>query len=363
MGRTLLSLIALLVCFCGCLCCGNLGGSDKTTTTLAAKDEMQCSQPYIRVGSSCCLDQNGNGICDTDETESTQAETQTTLGQETPSTIQGQAQTACSLDSDCTACASGCILHAELTSAPCPTPSVQCRCINENCVAQALPPTTTVASATTTLPSNQPTCFDGALNQGETIADCGGPCNSECIVTKLGGWQDFFGYKFRLKKADITEGNAKYTINIKTPDGREDERLVTTGESFVDHLRFKVIDYGEQNPRFYIKVNRADLQKVYAINPAATLLTIGGDACQGGLLWGTGSDSKLCTRRFSQYNITASRAESGVDLLVQKDGSAFTRYTLKGDNKLEFKGLVIGTMIDKEHYIVGGYTLLYMYTT
>jgi hypothetical protein len=30
-------------------------------------NEVTCNSPYIKVGTSCCLDQNSNGICDNDE--------------------------------------------------------------------------------------------------------------------------------------------------------------------------------------------------------------------------------------------------------------------------------------------------------
>jgi len=32
------------------------------------KDKVTCNSPYIKVGTSCCLDQNSNKICDSDET-------------------------------------------------------------------------------------------------------------------------------------------------------------------------------------------------------------------------------------------------------------------------------------------------------
>jgi len=31
------------------------------------QETVTCNPPYIKVGNSCCLDQNGNGICDKDE--------------------------------------------------------------------------------------------------------------------------------------------------------------------------------------------------------------------------------------------------------------------------------------------------------
>jgi len=32
-----------------------------------SQSEVICNSPYIKVGTSCCLDQNNNGICDNDE--------------------------------------------------------------------------------------------------------------------------------------------------------------------------------------------------------------------------------------------------------------------------------------------------------
>jgi hypothetical protein len=201
-------------------------------------------------------------------------------------------------------------------------------------------------------------------NQGEEYSDCGGPCTSECVVTTLGGsFKEYFGYKFRLKNSEITEGGgSKYYINIRTPDGNEDERLVTTGESFVDHLRFKIINYGESTPKVYIRVNRADMLMVSAISPDAVLLTVGGDSCEGAVIGSTTSDDDLCTRTYGDYTITGSRSENGIDLLVIKtsDGS-FTKQDLKAGEKMLFKSIMIGTIIDGKHYIVGGYTLLYVY--
>ena len=33
-------------------------------------NQTTCNQPYIKVGNECCLDQNSNNICDSDEAES-----------------------------------------------------------------------------------------------------------------------------------------------------------------------------------------------------------------------------------------------------------------------------------------------------
>jgi len=59
-----LAVLALVFLTSGCLCC-NVPSLDKLGSTKKAADA--CETPYIQVGSSCCLDENDNGICDADE--------------------------------------------------------------------------------------------------------------------------------------------------------------------------------------------------------------------------------------------------------------------------------------------------------
>ena len=40
-----------------------------------SSNEVTCNSPYIKVGNSCCLDQNSNNVCDNDETPA-QSQTQ-----------------------------------------------------------------------------------------------------------------------------------------------------------------------------------------------------------------------------------------------------------------------------------------------
>ncbi len=49
-------------------------------------ESIVCKTPYIRVGSSCCLDRNDNGLCDTDETTTTSSTT-TTMSTSTTTTM------------------------------------------------------------------------------------------------------------------------------------------------------------------------------------------------------------------------------------------------------------------------------------
>jgi len=47
--------------------CTNLAKNEINECNESSR-EMVCKKPYILVGTSCCLDQNDNSICDTDET-------------------------------------------------------------------------------------------------------------------------------------------------------------------------------------------------------------------------------------------------------------------------------------------------------
>jgi len=61
-----------------------------TALILGCISQPACEQPYMDIGGRCCLDSNGNGLCDEKEA------TSTTLGQTTPTT-----PGACSIDGDC----------------------------------------------------------------------------------------------------------------------------------------------------------------------------------------------------------------------------------------------------------------------
>ncbi|MCX6742050.1 MAG: PsbP-related protein [Candidatus Pacearchaeota archaeon] len=59
MKKQHLTLIAISLLIIGILF---IAGCNQTT------NQQTCNKPYILVGTSCCLDQNDNSICDTDET-------------------------------------------------------------------------------------------------------------------------------------------------------------------------------------------------------------------------------------------------------------------------------------------------------
>jgi hypothetical protein len=50
----------------------------KTTTTTTTTTRPLCSPPYLKVGGECCLDENSNGICDSDEITTTTTKATTT---------------------------------------------------------------------------------------------------------------------------------------------------------------------------------------------------------------------------------------------------------------------------------------------
>lgn len=102
-----LILLLGLVFMAGCLCNvpASLSPAASTTTT------EPCPQDNIMVGSSCCLDENANGICDSDEEETTTTLEETTTTMEptttTSTTVTTTTQTttsttiACSVNADC----------------------------------------------------------------------------------------------------------------------------------------------------------------------------------------------------------------------------------------------------------------------
>src|SRR3989344_8834757 len=55
----LFGLLVLIVLISGC---------GQTQTIQPKTQTSVCNSPYIQVGTSCCIDQNSNSICDNDET-------------------------------------------------------------------------------------------------------------------------------------------------------------------------------------------------------------------------------------------------------------------------------------------------------
>jgi hypothetical protein len=307
-GLVTLALVGLV---CGCVCTGgndfglgNITVGDATSDTL----ERYCTPPYILAGEDCCIDSDDNRVCDKDE----RAPEKPTTSTEPPTTTSEPPTTL-------------------------PDP-------------YALP-TYTVPTTTTLAPS----CADGARNQGEEFADCGGPCTGCPVFALGGGWLEHEGYQFRFDRKEGMGQSLKYYIEIKTPDGIDDTRPVSTGESFVDGLRFRVVNYGESTPRVYIRTNMEDLE---GLPSGAVLLTVGGQSCRQ-------KAEGMCQRRMGAYNILLiNRLENGARIeLTGPDGTP-RKTDLLGTAKTYSvdRGLVIGGFFDPAHFIQGGYALLYAYT-
>ena len=222
-------------------------------------------------------------------------------------------------------------------------------------VTSTYPPATLPISTSTTL--SVATCEDGIKNQGEEYADCGGPCNT-CELMELSGvWNEYFDsdYSFRFKERKGSGDNTQYWIGFKIPDGTEDETYLTRGESYIDHLRLKVVNYGEDKPTVAVKLNTKDL---YSIPSTASLMTIGGRGCSQG-----GTD--LCERNYNGYTIRLlNRLEGGARISIV--GPTW-EMPYKTEVKQGVKSyapdhlLVIGGFFDRSHFINGGYNLFYVY--
>lgn len=78
--------LAVVLFASGCLCCGgtNLGGL--TGGSSGDVTGQSCESPYIQVGDACCLDNNGNGVCDDEETTDTTLASDDTQATETTET-------------------------------------------------------------------------------------------------------------------------------------------------------------------------------------------------------------------------------------------------------------------------------------
>ena len=160
----MLSCVGVVVLLSGCL--NNLTGGES---------KIVCNKPYIRVGSSCCLDQNGNGICDKDESSSPQGESsQTTLA---PSTGGTPTTTIVSAGGAPTTVPSGTptTVPSGVTPTTIPSGATQTTLPDEE------PPTTVPESApTTTLGSGEPTTTTTVSEVTTTTAGLGGMGGIAC---------------------------------------------------------------------------------------------------------------------------------------------------------------------------------------
>lgn len=101
-------LVSAVLASSGCMCCGtDLSGmlNNGGVETPAGEGQTEaCESPYIQVGSECCLDYDGNGVCDSDEatgetageetvTTAAAEETATTLAEETTTLAEAEATT------------------------------------------------------------------------------------------------------------------------------------------------------------------------------------------------------------------------------------------------------------------------------
>ncbi len=149
----------------------------------------------------------------------------------------------------------------------------------------------------------------------------------------------------------------KYNLGIQSPDDGKFLWPVSTGEIYIDHLRLKVLNYGESQPKVVVRLNIEDASNM---PPQATLLTVGGPECKMG---GKG----FCEREFAGYKIRLKHRladEPGVKLQVREpDNIPYDVFVY--DGKLSFSpshGLAIGGFFDRSHIMTGGYALLYVYT-
>jgi len=64
--KAIVVLVGVLL-FSGCICCGGELPDFSELTGDTDDDGEDCPSPYIAYGTGCCLDANGNSVCDNDE--------------------------------------------------------------------------------------------------------------------------------------------------------------------------------------------------------------------------------------------------------------------------------------------------------
>jgi len=128
-------LITAVITSSGCMCCGTdltgilKNGGGETTTE---EDQTEaCESPYIQVGSECCLDDDGNGVCDSDETSDA-----TAAGEETDTTTATE-ETATTLEEETTTLAEAKATTTTAAAAGATTTTQRTNSIIYNCVKAA----------------------------------------------------------------------------------------------------------------------------------------------------------------------------------------------------------------------------------
>ncbi len=96
-------LVSAVLASSGCMCCGtDLSGVLNGGAQEAGEGRAEaCESPYMQVGSECCLDYDGNGVCDSDEAaaDETEGETETTDStEETATTLAEETMTLVEAD-------------------------------------------------------------------------------------------------------------------------------------------------------------------------------------------------------------------------------------------------------------------------
>ena len=164
-----LSLLFTVVFLMGCV-----GSPQKD----AKKSALVCNDPYIRVGSGCCLDENQNSVCDEDEeAETTSKPSETKINQAT-TTIKAQATTVPTTTSP-GAASSSTLKYACEKNEDCPEPTYGSkRCSGKN-----------VVQDKTTFKCSKPATLDakciGSIKT-ETVEGCSERCVGGACVTEGG---------------------------------------------------------------------------------------------------------------------------------------------------------------------------------
>lgn len=312
----LMTLAIILLISCGCISKPKTVEQVKKEATTTPRTTLAagCERPYAKIGDECCRDENGNGICDLDESgetlETLPEEIRTTSTKQVSSTIRASSTTTTSLNAPTSTMAETVTTSATSSSTMNITSTTQaqtnasgqcalnadcgiayygsCICSNNNVVQTKYIPMCLNGTCKWRSKSETLTCkrvsesSDEAKNKSSERCVMGyGRCitNEEfdlfltaksdtTIIEKVGMEsfsKDYKGYSFRNKKAAFRSGESRcyeniyFTIEVKNPDGTISETDISWDKyAKVGSIQVKVGGIvkdvnGKDNPVLWLK--------------------------------------------------------------------------------------------------------------
>ena len=310
MKKTRFLLIAtaiILLVSCGCIFKPKTVEPVKKDNISSARTTLAsgCERPYAKIGDECCRDENGNGICDLDETgeplETLPAQERSTTTNQATSTLKKPSTTSTTLPITASTITSGTVNATTTTQAQTNAPGKcalnadcglayygSCVCSNNNVMQTKYIPMCLNGTCKWRSVSETLTCKRVAETSDEAKSNASERCvmgygrcitNEEydtflttkadtTIIDKMSlesFSKDYNGYSFRNKKETYLPGESRcneniyFTIEVKNPSGAISETDISWDKyAAVGPIQIKVggivkDDNGKDNPVLWVK--------------------------------------------------------------------------------------------------------------